>query len=130
MPYSTGEEDNRPLRNIKVFITIYTSAHSLTLSEASAIWSVVRSATLTALLLPAHVCWGVKLCRHVPKDFGLQYGRDSADGIAIHCGLGGPGIESRWGRDISHPTRPALGSTHLPGLLGLFPGGKVARVWC
>ena len=34
---------------------------------------------------------------------------DSTGGIATHYGLGGPGIESRWGRDHQHPSRPALG---------------------
>jgi hypothetical protein len=31
-------------------------------------------------------------------------GRDSAVGIATRYGLDGPGIESRWGRDFSHPS--------------------------
>jgi len=29
-------------------------------------------------------------------------------------GLDGPGIESRWGRDFSHPPRPALRPTQPP----------------
>jgi hypothetical protein len=32
-------------------------------------------------------------------------------GIATGYGLDGPGIESRWGRDFSHSSRPALGHT-------------------
>jgi len=40
-------------------------------------------------------------------------GRDSSDGIATCYGLDGPGIESRWGRNFLHPSRPALG---LPSL--------------
>jgi hypothetical protein len=32
-------------------------------------------------------------------------------GIATRYGLDGPGIESRWGRDFLHPSRPALGPT-------------------
>ena len=48
-------------------------------------------------------------------------GQDSSVGIATRYGLGGPGIESRWGRDFPHPSRPALGPTQppiqwLPGL--------------
>ena len=50
---------------------------------------------------------------------------------ATRYGLDGPGIESRWGRDFSHPSRPNLGHTHLPipWILGLFPGGKAAEAW-
>jgi hypothetical protein len=39
---------------------------------------------------------------------GLKGGRDSSVGIATDYGLDGPGIESRWGRDFPHPSRPAL----------------------
>jgi len=38
-------------------------------------------------------------------------------------GLEGPGIESRWGRDVPHPSRPALGPT-LNGNRVSFPGIK------
>jgi len=34
--------------------------------------------------------------------------------IVTHCGLGGPGIELQWGQDFLHPSRLALGLTHLP----------------
>jgi hypothetical protein len=45
--------------------------------------------------------------------------------IAKGYGLGGPGIESQWGRDFPHLSRPALGSTQppvqwVPG----FPGSR------
>jgi hypothetical protein len=43
-----------------------------------------------------------------------QRGRDSSVGIATGYGLDGPGIESRWGRDFSHTSRPALGPTQPP----------------
>ena len=35
-------------------------------------------------------------------------------GIVTHYGLGVPGIESRWGRNSPHPSRPALGPTQPP----------------
>ena len=39
---------------------------------------------------------------------------DISVGIATRYGLDGPGIESRYGRDSSHPSRPALGLTQAP----------------
>ena len=42
-------------------------------------------------------------------------GRESSVGIATRYELDGPGIESRWGRDFPHPSRPALGPT-LPSI--------------
>jgi hypothetical protein len=41
-------------------------------------------------------------------------GSGSSVGIATDCGLDGPRIESRWGRDLSHLSRPALGPTQPP----------------
>jgi hypothetical protein len=50
-------------------------------------------------------------------------GPDSSVGIAIGYGLDGPGIESRWGRDFPHLSRPALGATQPP-VQWVFAGGK------
>ena len=41
-------------------------------------------------------------------------GRNSSVGTATRYGLDGPGIESRWGRDFLHQSKPALGLTHPP----------------
>jgi hypothetical protein len=56
----------------------------------------------------------------------VEVGRDSVVGIATRYGLDGPGIESRWGRDFSQSSRPALGPTQPPiqWVPGLFPGVK------
>ena len=52
-------------------------------------------------------------------------GPGSAVGIATGYGLDGSGIESRWGRDFSHLSRPALGATQPPvQWYWVFPGGK------
>jgi hypothetical protein len=38
-------------------------------------------------------------------------GRDSSAGIGTRYGLDGPGIDSWWGRDFPHPSRPATSYT-------------------
>jgi hypothetical protein len=51
--------------------------------------------------------------RHGPTALTFRH-RDSSVGIATCYGLDGPGIESRWGRDFPHLSRPALGTTQPP----------------
>jgi len=41
-------------------------------------------------------------------------GEFSVVGIATRYGLKGPGIESWWGRDFPHLSRPVLGPTQPP----------------
>ena len=52
------------------------------------------------------------------KDLGAgtycKCGPGSVVGITIGYGLDGSGIESRWGRDFSHLSRPTLGPTQPP----------------
>ena len=52
-------------------------------------------------------------------------------GIAISYGLDVSGIESRWGRDLPHLSRPAVGLTQPPEkwVRGSFHGGKAAGAW-
>ena len=57
-------------------------------------------------------------------------GRVSSVGIATGYRMNGTVIESRWGRNISHPSRPALGPTQVPiqWATGLSQG-KAAGAW-
>jgi hypothetical protein len=58
----------------------------------------------------------------------IERGPDSSVSIATDYGLDGPGIESRWGRDFPHLSRPALRPTQPPvqWVPGLSRGLKVA----
>jgi hypothetical protein len=55
---------------------------------------------------------------NIELSFGLlniiSSGPGCSVGIATGYGLDGPGIESRWGRDFPHLSRPALGPTQPP----------------
>jgi len=61
------------------------------------------------------------LCHSVSQ---LVCGSGSSVGIATGYGLGGSGIESQWGRDFPHLSRPTLGPTMRTGS---FPGVKKGR---
>jgi hypothetical protein len=54
-------------------------------------------------------------------------GPGSSVGIATDYGLDGPGMESRWGRDFSHLSRPVLGLLYIGYRV---TGGKVGGAWC
>jgi len=49
-----------------------------------------------------------------PKVIISYSGPGSVVGIATAYGLDGPGIESQWGRDLLHLSRPALRPTQPP----------------
>jgi hypothetical protein len=46
----------------------------------------------------------IKMCWYCQRS-----GRDRPVDMATRCGLDGPGIESRLGRDFPYPSRPSLG---------------------
>jgi len=69
--------------------------------------------------------WCVVVCDLETSRIGAPYiydisnlrvksGPGSIVGIATGYGLDGPAIESRWGRDFLHLSRPALGPTQSP----------------
>ena len=51
---------------------------------------------------------------HIAYSTNIHVVRDSSVGIATSYRLDGPGIESRWGRDFPHSSRPAMGPTQPP----------------
>ena len=62
--------------------------------------------------------------------YHFYLGRDSSVSIATGCRLDVPRIESRWGRDFPHTSRPALGPTQppiqcVPGLSREYSGRGV-----
>jgi hypothetical protein len=71
-------------------------------------FSFKRLALSTTIKL-AFAWWYVFLTMHL---WSCRPG--STVGIATGYGLEGPGIESRWGRDFPHLSRPTLGPTQLP----------------
>jgi hypothetical protein len=58
--------------------------------------------------------WNLHNKSHAVPVSVVTVGRDSSVGIATRYGMDGRGIESRWGRDFQHPSRPALGPTQPP----------------
>ena len=57
--------------------------------------------------------FGNIICNHLIQ-LTTDVGRDGSIGIATRYRLDGPGIESRWGRDFPHLSRPALGPIQPP----------------
>ena len=59
-------------------------------------------------------------CQISVSDLHLHCGPGSVVGIATGYGLEGPGIETRWGQDFPHLSRPVLGYNEYR----VFPRGK------
>ena len=70
------------------------------------------------------VCVCVCVCVYMKENSGPGERSRYSDLIR----LDGSGIESRWGREFRHPSRPALGPTQLPfqWVPGTFFVGKAA----
>jgi hypothetical protein len=92
------------------FLTTNTFKKKL---KATAIKHLLVSAHCYQELHPTYIL-SVEALFNLPKYFHAYVGSDSSAGIATDYGLGGPGIESRLGRDFPHLFRPALGPTQPP----------------
>ena len=60
-----------------------------------------------------YMCTYIRVCIYVYVPW-RKGGPGSVTGIATGYWLGGPGIESWWGRDFPHLSRPAQGPTQPP----------------
>jgi hypothetical protein len=84
-------------------------------NELCYIWNKITTCRCQATTFSSgtHVQGGItSLTLGVIKLYRM--GRDSSVGRATRYGLDGPGIESHWGRDFPHPSRPAQGHTQPP----------------
>ena len=70
----------------------------------------------------AQYLWSASLSSHFIPGDNPWSGPGSVVGIATAYGLDGPGIESRWGRDFLHLSRPALRPTQPPVRVEWVPG--------
>jgi hypothetical protein len=94
---------------------------------------------LTLILLTWRIWWAFNNTSRWQMGFNSVFkglinvyccGPGSVVGIATGYELDGPGIESRWGRDFPHLSRPALGSTQpVQWVPGLSLGAAEAWRW-
>jgi hypothetical protein len=72
-----------------------------------------RGSDLIVYLIAAFRSSAVAICRYAKLHITPR-SRESSVGIATRYGLDGSRIESRWGRYLTHPSKPALGPTQPP----------------
>jgi hypothetical protein len=80
------------------------------------------------------IFWRFVTNRTLDTVHGIRHtwvGRNSVVCIATRYGLDGPEIDVRWGRDLQHRSRPALGPTQpsIQWVPAHFPGDKAAGTW-
>ena len=87
-------------------------------------WSRKSSVIFLLPLWAVRPVQSLSACTRVHFTFTFILGRNSSVGIATGCGLDGPGIESRWGRNFppvqtgpgAHPASCTMGTGSSPGV--------------
>jgi hypothetical protein len=107
-----------------LFVNVYCTAVLCVLFLVHCVycfWCIVCNCTV----------WYGAVCNKTVECIRSTGGYGSSVGIATDYGQHDPGIESRWGRDFSHTSRPSVCPTHPPAQWVLVPSkGKVAGAWC
>jgi hypothetical protein len=78
---------------------------------------IARCEFLRAVLVKIQIFWDIMLWQLVNclvNMYNEQTNAGSSVGIVTGYGLDGPGIESQWGQDFLHLSRPAVGPTQPP----------------
>ena len=121
--YCTTATECKPNCSWQIYHHIIISYHHIIKCHVTHVAGVTLNSTEVSET--RHISSDIKcfMQRSLTYDCGLS----NVVGIGTSYGLDGPGIESRWGRDFPHLSKPALGP---PSLLykgyRVFPGGKAA----
>jgi hypothetical protein len=121
-----------------LFLRIKNLSHKLrkkTDLQPSASQTMYTHTVITSIHVPCifyySVLWppNAQLFNKLSHSYMFRRGPGSVVGTATGYGLDGPGVESRWGRDFPHLSRPALEPTQPPVQWGTgsFPGVKRGR---
>jgi hypothetical protein len=125
LPILTGTSSHQVLDYHYAFRNSGTSAPNYMLSHNFYFYSVTRTEIFLELCLGATIYFIVDLflrLSHILDCLKWEGGghilhlmaSKNVAGIAIRCGLHGPGIESQWWQHFPHPSIVALGTIQPP----------------